>query len=171
MRVSFWDGKSVNVAWGKEKKNSHQTSQIKAVIVTSTTTGANERQISYRNKHIGDSDGARRQWECGHRQWVTQSPLGRTSAGRNLGMVQGACCSLVLKTKLGPVIHKSLVYQLLQTLQCTFHESRGTSRSPDRKHSSHGGVQDHQQHWSRRGRKGGFTFEWWLKKIKHPKVT
>lgn len=124
--------------WLEAIKHSHQTSQIKAVIVTLTITGANERQISYRNKHIGDTDDATLQWECGHRQWVTLPPLGRTSAGRNLGMVQGACCSLVLKTKLGPVIHKSLVYQCLQTLQCTFHESRGTSRSPDMKHSSQG---------------------------------
>lgn len=34
-------------------------------------------------------------------------------------MGQGACRSLVLKTNLGPVIHKSLVYQCLETLLCT----------------------------------------------------
>jgi hypothetical protein len=30
------------------------TSQMKAVIVTLTAMGANERQICYRNKHVGD---------------------------------------------------------------------------------------------------------------------
>lgn len=46
-----------NVAWGK--KDNHPTSQIKAVIVTLTTTKANERQIGYRNKHFGDTGCAR----------------------------------------------------------------------------------------------------------------
>lgn len=35
------------------------------------------------------------------------------------GHGEGACRSLVLKTNLGPVIHKSLVYQCLETLICT----------------------------------------------------
>lgn len=91
--VSLLGGKPLNVAGGKKR---HPTSQIKAVIVTPTTTKANERQIGYRNKHFGDTCGATLQWECGHRLWVTLSPLGRRSAGRNLGMGQGACCCLVL---------------------------------------------------------------------------
>lgn len=53
--------------WPEAKKDSHPTSQIKAVIVTLTTTKANERQIGYRNKHFGDTGGATLQWECGHR--------------------------------------------------------------------------------------------------------
>lgn len=114
-----------------KKKDIHQTSQIKAVIVTLTTSKANERQIGHRNKHFGDTRGATLQWECGHRQWVTLSPLGRPSTGRNLGMGQGACRSLVLKTNLGPVIHKSLVYQCLETLLCTLNQSEGTSLSPE----------------------------------------
>lgn len=119
--------------WPEAKKDSHPTSQIKAVIVTLTTTKANERQIGYRNKHFGDTGGATLQWECGHRPWVTLSPLGRPSTGRNLGMGQGACRSLVLKTNLGPVIHKSLVYQCLETRLCTFHQSGSTSLSPENK--------------------------------------
>lgn len=119
--------------WPEAKKDIHPTSQIKAVIVTLTTTKANERQIGYRNKHFGDTGGATLQWECGHRPWVTLSPLGRPSTGRNLGMAQGACRSLVLKTNLGPVIHKSLVYQCLETLLCTFHQSGGTPLSPEKK--------------------------------------
>lgn len=115
--------------WPQAKKDRHATSQIKAVIVTLTTTEANERHIGYRNKHFGDTSGARLQWECGHRPWVTQSPHGRPSTGRNLGMGQGACRTLVLKTNLGPVIHKSLVYQCLETLVCTFHQSRATALS------------------------------------------
>ena len=118
--------------WPEAKKDGHPTSQIKAVIVTLTTTKANERQIGYRNKHFGDTGGATLQWECGHGLWVTLSPLGRPSTGRNLGMGQGACRSLVLKTNLGPVIHKSLVYQCLETRLCTFHQSRSTSRSPEK---------------------------------------
>lgn len=66
-------------------------------------------------------------------------PLGGPSTGRNLGKGQGACCSLVLKTNLGPVIHKSLVYQCLQMLLCTFDTSRGTSLLPEMK-QSHQGV-------------------------------
>jgi len=118
--ISSWDGKPANVAWGEKKEKKRKTSQIKAAIVTLTTTIANERQIGYRNKnkHFGDTDCATQQWECGHRQCVTLSPLGRPPTGRNLGMGQGACCSL-LKTNLGPVIHKSLVYQCLQTLSST----------------------------------------------------
>ena len=46
-------------------------------------------------------------------------------------MGQGACRSLVLKTNLGPVIHKSLVYQCLETRLCTFHQSGSTSLSPE----------------------------------------
>lgn len=52
----------------QKKKDIHLTSQIKAVIVTLTTSKANERQIGYRNKHFGDTRGATLQWECGHRQ-------------------------------------------------------------------------------------------------------
>ncbi len=110
--------------WPEAKKASHPTSQIKAVIVTLTTIKANERQISYRNKHFGDTGRAALQWECGHRPWVTLSPLGRLSTGRNLGMRQGACCSLVLKTNLRAVIHKSLVYQCPETLLCIIHPIR-----------------------------------------------
>lgn len=44
--------------WPEAKKDSHPTSQIKAVIVSLTTTKANERQICYRNKHFGDTGGA-----------------------------------------------------------------------------------------------------------------
>lgn len=109
-----------------KKKDSHPTSQIKAVIVTLSTTKANERQIGYRNKHFGDTGGATLHWECGNRPWVTLSPSGRPSTGRNLDMGQGACRCLVLKTNLGRVIHKSLVYQRLETLLCTFHQSGGT---------------------------------------------
>ena len=109
--------------WPEAKKDSHPTSQIKAVIVTLSTTKANERHIGYRNKHVGDTGGVVLQWECGNRPWGTLFPVGRPSTVRNLGMGQGACRCLVLKTNLGPVIHKSLVYQWLQTLLCTFHES------------------------------------------------
>lgn len=59
-------------------------------------------------------------------------PLGRPSTGRNLGMVQGTCRCLVLKTNLGPVIHKSLVYQCLETRLCTFHQSGRTSLYPEK---------------------------------------
>lgn len=34
-------------------------------------------------------------------------------------MGQGACLCLVLKTNLGPVIHKSVVYQCLESHLCT----------------------------------------------------
>lgn len=103
------------------------------MIVTLTTSRANERQIGYRNKHYGDTGGATLQGERGHRPWVTLSPLGRPSAGRNLGMGQGACRCLVLKTNLGPVIHKSLVYPRLETLQCTLHQSGDASVTPAKK--------------------------------------
>lgn len=81
-----------------EKRVSHPTSQIKAVILTLATSTANERQIGYRNKHFWDSGSAALQWECGHRPRFILSPPLRPSAGRNLGMGQGACHSLVLKT-------------------------------------------------------------------------
>lgn len=128
--------------WPEAKKDSHPTSQIKAVIVTLTATKANERQIGYRNKHFGDTGGATLHWECGHRPWVTQSPLGRPSTGRNLGTGQGACCSLVLKTNLGPVIHKSHVYHRLETLLCALYQSRLIKITHD--------LQS--DHWTRSGR-------------------
>ena len=139
--------------WPEAKKDSHPTSQIKAVIVTLTTTKTNERQIGYRNKHVGDTGGATLQWECGHRLWVTLSPLGRPSTGRNLGMGQGACRSLVLKTNLGPVIHKSLVYQCLETSLCTFHQSESNPLSPGKKsYQESWSPMAPSDHWTRSGR-------------------
>lgn len=46
-------------------------------------------------------------------------------------MGHGARRSLVLKTNSGAVIHKSLVYQRLEILRSTFHQSGGASLSPE----------------------------------------